>query len=77
MLDKVPNILDKREGSVIYNALAPAAVELAQKYIELDTFLDLVFVTTSSGEYLDRRAAELGFYQTPSHKKQKRLGLFF
>lgn len=76
MLDRVPNILDKREGSVIYNALAPAAVELAQKYIELDTFLDLVFVTTSSGEYLDRRAAELGLTRHPA-TKAKRLGLFF
>ena len=29
MLDAVPNDLDKREGSIIYNALAPAAAELA------------------------------------------------
>ena len=39
MLDKVPDILDKRQGSIIYDALAPAAAELAQCYISLDVFL--------------------------------------
>ena len=29
MMDRVPNNIDKREGSIIYDALAPAAVELA------------------------------------------------
>ena len=28
MLEKVPDNMDKREGSIIYDALAPAAVEL-------------------------------------------------
>ena len=28
MLEKIPNHLDKREGSVLYNALAPVAIEL-------------------------------------------------
>ena len=32
MLDSVPANIDKREGSVIYCALAPAAAELAQMY---------------------------------------------
>ena len=31
MLARVPNDLDKREGSIIYDALAPAAVELAEE----------------------------------------------
>ena len=35
MLDRVPIQIDKREGSIIYNALAPAAAELAQMYILL------------------------------------------
>ena len=33
MLDRVPDSLDKRQGSIIYNALAPAAVELQNMYI--------------------------------------------
>ena len=34
MLDRVPDSMDKREGSIIYDALAPAAVELQLMYIQ-------------------------------------------
>ena len=40
MLDRVPNNIDKQEGSIISNALAPAAVELAQMYIEVERILN-------------------------------------
>lgn len=33
MLDAVPSDLNKREGSFIYDALGPAAIELALAYI--------------------------------------------
>ena len=36
MLDRVPDTVDKREGSIIYDALAPAAAELAKTYMELE-----------------------------------------
>ncbi len=62
MLDKVPNELDKREGSIIYNALAPAAVELQNMYIEFDHILNQGFADTSSREYLIKRCAERGVY---------------
>ena len=29
MLNRIPDSLDKREGSVIYDAIAPAALEIA------------------------------------------------
>ena len=57
MMDRVPNNIDKREGSIIYDALAPAAVELAQMYIELDVILNETFADTASREYLIRRAS--------------------
>ncbi|WP_410496397.1 baseplate J/gp47 family protein [Cellulosilyticum sp. ST5] len=60
MLDRVPDTLDKREGSVIYNALAPAAAELVQAYIELEGYLDLAFVDTSEEGYLDRLGSQFG-----------------
>lgn len=60
MLDKIPDTLDKREGSVIYDALAPAAFELAQMYVELDTILTESFGDTASRTYLIKRAAERG-----------------
>jgi uncharacterized phage protein gp47/JayE len=60
MLDRVPNSVDKREGSVIYDALAPTAVELQLMYIELDSIMNEAFADTASREYLIRRANERG-----------------
>lgn len=54
MLDRVTEDVDKREGSVIYDALAPAAYFLADQYFQLNNFIDLVFCDTAVGEYLDR-----------------------
>lgn len=60
MLDRVPDTVDKREGSIIYDALAPAAAELVQAYIELEGYLDLVFVDTSAKNYLTRLCSQFG-----------------
>lgn len=60
MLDKIPNTFDKREGSIIYDVLSPAAVELQLMYIELDIILNETFADTASREYLIRRALEKG-----------------
>ena len=66
MLEKIPNTFDKREGSVIYDALAPAAIELQNMYIELDNILNESFADTASLPYLIRRAAEKGINQIPA-----------
>ena len=66
MLDRVPNNIDKREGSIIYNALAPAAVELVQMYIEVERILNEGFADTASREYLIKRAAERGITPYPA-----------
>lgn len=58
MLDRIPDTMDKREGSVIYDALAPAAIELQLVYISLDTFLNQVFTDTAERAYLVRKAWE-------------------
>ncbi len=60
MLEKIPEGMDKREGSIIYDALAPCALELMEMYIELDTILYESFADTASREYLVRRAKERG-----------------
>lgn len=60
MLDRIPDIFDKREGSIIYNSLAPAAIELQLMYIELDTILNETFADTATRQYLIKRAKERG-----------------
>lgn len=68
MLDSVPNNVDKREGSIIYNALAPAAVELQNMYIELDWILNQSFADTAQREYLIKRCAERGIFPEEATK---------
>ena len=65
MLGRVPDGVDKREGSIIYDALAPAAAELAQCYMELDVVMDETFVDTASLQYLMLRCKERGIAIRP------------
>lgn len=60
MLARVPDTLDKREGSVICDALAPAAMELARVYIELARVVAESFGDTASRETLILRCRERG-----------------
>lgn len=64
MLARVPSTMDKREGSVIWDAIAPVAVELTNYYIALQTVLNETFPDTASLYYLIKRAAERGIEQT-------------
>lgn len=59
-LSKVADSLDKREGSIIYDALAPNSLESAMIYAALDTILTETFADTASREYLIKRCAERG-----------------
>lgn len=52
--------LDTREGSIIYNALAPAALELAIMYTELDNAILESFVDTASREYILEHCKQMG-----------------
>lgn len=65
-LAEVPTEIDKREGSIIYNAIAPICIELAQAYIDMDIILDETYADTASREYLIRRCAERGIVPKPA-----------
>ena len=60
MLSRVTSNVDKREGSIIYDALAPCAHQLAQTYFDLNNFINLVSGDTAVDEYLDRVVADYG-----------------
>lgn len=68
MLDKVPNDVDKREGSVIYDAIAPCAYFLTEMVFRLENFIDLVFPDTALEGYLDRIAGAYGVMRKPATK---------
>lgn len=58
MLRRVPDNIDKREGSIIFDAMAPAALKLAEAYFIMFAERDLYFLDTAEGEYLDRKGLE-------------------
>ena len=58
--------IDTREGSVMHNALAPAALELACLYDLLKIILRETYADTASREYLILRAAERGITPNPA-----------
>lgn len=63
LMDRVtsnyPN-LDTREGSMIHNALAPAAMELAIAYVEMNNIRNESFVETASREAIYLKCREIG-----------------
>lgn len=60
MLDQVPENIDKREGSIIYDSLAPAAIICAEQSLELANIIRQTYIKTAQGEFLDYRAIEHG-----------------
>ena len=60
MLGRVPDTLDKREGSIIYNALAPCAFLCAQQAYMLAYMMQLMFADTAEAEWLDRCCHDFG-----------------
>lgn len=60
MLGRLPSDLDKSEGSYIWDALAPASIELALAALQSQEVLRRGFAGTTFGPYLDMRCAERG-----------------
>lgn len=60
ILGNVRDDVDKREGSVIYDAVAPAATELAETSLMLANMIEMTYTQTASGTFLDYRAIERG-----------------
>ncbi len=67
-LDMVEDRRDKRQGSLIYDALAPNAAETATFYTELELLEDRTFADTAKGDDLTRRAAERGILRKDAVK---------
>ncbi len=57
---------DKREGSIIFDSVAPITFELAEAYIMAEVILKETFATTADREYLELRAAEYNIYPEPA-----------
>lgn len=68
LLSRIPDELDKREGSIIYDALSPAAWEIASSYRLLFNAYDEAFILTATGISLDKRVEEMGISRREATK---------
>lgn len=59
-LARISSTFDKREGSMVYNGVAPSMAELAQLYIGLDFVFTATYIATAPREYLIERAKDRG-----------------
>jgi len=71
-LDMIDDSFDKRQGSVIYDAMAPNAAESAKLYMAMNMLMDRSFADTATGTDLERRTAERNVKRIPAvHAKIK------
>ncbi|MFJ3386343.1 baseplate J/gp47 family protein [Lysinibacillus sp. NPDC086135] len=72
LLDRVPDDVDKREGSIIYDALAPTAMKVAEVYSDMDVLLLRTFAASADGDDLEKRVNEHGVERKPAGKAIRR-----
>lgn len=65
-LARVPPTIDKREGSMVFNGVAPAMAEVAQLYIAADFVLRATYLLTAPREYLIKRASDRNMAPYPA-----------
>lgn len=58
MLNEVDNRLDKRQGSIVHDALAPTALELTQSDTSLEVWKEQTYLMQATGNNLDLRAGD-------------------
>lgn len=68
MMSRVSNELDKREGSIIFDALSPSALEFQFLYLNLERVINEAYGDTASREFLVRRCKERGITPYPATK---------
>lgn len=76
LLANVSDTLDKRQGSIIYDALAPAAAELAQCYIALDVYTDQTYLLNAVDQNLDNRVADYGLTRNEATYAQRQITIY-
>ena len=67
--------IDKREGSIVYDTLAPVCMELADAYVKMDILESQLSLLTATGTNLDNRAYEQGMAREQATQAE-RIGTF-
>ena len=66
MLESVSDDQDKRQSSIVFNALSPTAAELAQLYIAIEIYKDQTNLLTATGDNLDNIGLTFSLEREPA-----------
>lgn len=72
-LSNVDDSFDKRQGSIIYDAIAPCCSVLAEAFLQLRLIYEDTFIGTATGEMLDKNAEDIGIYRSSATYASKRI----
>lgn len=75
-LDRIPDDIDKSEGSLIRTALVPACFEISRVYHEMSNIYDLIYIDSSYGEYLDKISNQFGIIRKKATSSIRKLMTF-
>lgn len=74
-LNRVPDTIDKREGSMVQTSLGPESWYLEGLYLDLDSVQKNAYAETAGGTWLDMLVAERGLERKTATKAVKK-GIF-
>lgn len=72
-LSNVDESFDKRQGSIIYDALSPCCSVLAEAFLQLRLIYEDTFIGTATGEMLDKNSEDIGMKRNPATYAKKRI----
>lgn len=70
-LARVPDDVDKRQGSVVYDMIAPCVVELTKAYQQLQLFYMNTYLITAQGNSLDYRCSDFAITRLQATYSQR------
>lgn len=73
MLGRISENVDKREGSIIWDATATVSYGLAEMYFLLANYADLILPDTSGADYLDRLIYPFGVERKQASKALRKV----
>lgn len=60
IVESLTTDIDTREGSYVDTLIGPVSLEIWKVYTGLNAVLPIAFIDETSGEYIDKKCAEVG-----------------
>ena len=73
MLEDMREDMDKREGSIAWDAVAAVAHKIAEIYFLLDNYPNLIFPDTAVEDYLDRACIPYGITRNEAMQAERKI----